>query len=54
MFSQLVSGERSKGGEKNRFKVCINVVVNNMGVCNIWETLAENGTDWRKFGENNV
>lgn len=34
MYSVLVSGKRSKGGQKEGFKERINIVVNNMGIGN--------------------
>lgn len=49
MYSQLVSGKRSKGGQQKRFNDSINIVVKNMGVDNKWEVLAENRTDWSKI-----
>lgn len=48
MYSELVSGEKSKVGQKKRFQDCINirvVVINNMGIGNHWEIFAENNTD---------
>lgn len=47
VYSELVSGEGSKGEQNKRFKDCIAIVVNNMGICNNCEILVESRTDWR-------
>lgn len=49
MYSQLVSGERCKGGQQKRFNDSINIVVKNMGIDNEREVLVENRTDWSKM-----
>lgn len=49
LYSELICGKRSKGGQKKRFKDCINVVVNNMGIANNWEILTENRANWRRI-----
>lgn len=34
LYSEMVSGVKSKGGQKKRFQICINKVVNNMSLSN--------------------